>query len=280
MTDSGSETPDPLNQDGSKEGPPSYPQGFFTPAPAARQILLIRHGQSAPYVPGKPFPLIDGHGDPPLTELGHYQAELVGRRLAAEPINKIYVSTLTRTHQTAAPLAKLMAMEPEVEPDLREVFLGDAEGGLLREMFATNHPIAQKIRITGEWGSIPNAETNAQFMARTVGAVKRIAERHPDEMVALFCHGGVIAAVLAYAANTQPRSFSGARHTSVNHLVIQRWPDAPDSAPAPRGNQRSLDDHDWIIRSFNDGSHAGHLTGDHLPGQEFPATHQATSKRE
>ena len=254
---------------GSDSEPRSFPQGFFTPAPGARQVLLIRHGQSAPYVTGRPFPLVDGHGDPPLTELGHFQAQQVGLRLAKEPISKIYVSTLTRTHQTAAPLASALGLEPEVEPDTREVYLGDAEGGLLREWFADDHPATKQLRATGEWSSIPNAETNAAFTERTVGAVSRIASRHPDEMVAVFCHGGVIAAVLAYAARTMPRSFGGARHTSVNHLVIQRWPDAP-----PAGNNGSdnklageLSDHDWVIRSFNDGSHAGHLTGDHQPWQ-------------
>ncbi|MDH3295763.1 MAG: histidine phosphatase family protein [Acidimicrobiia bacterium] len=261
--------------------PRSYPQGFFTPAPGAAQILLIRHGQSAPYVTGQPFPLVDGHGDPPLTDLGHFQARLVARRLQIEPITRIYVSTLTRTHQTAVPLARALGLEPDVEPDVREVFLGDAEGGVLREMFANDHPIARRIRKTGEWGSIPNAETNALFTRRTVGAVSRIAERHPGEMVAVFCHGGVIASVLAHAAGTVLRAFAGARHTSVNHLVIQRWPDqdtsnpdAPEAGPpSTNGTGASVTDHDWIIRSFNDASHAGHLTGDHLPGQDFPSTH-------
>jgi len=274
MTAPGSEQNDQDHGDGSTPEPPSYPQGFFVPAPGARQVLLIRHGQSAPYTPGKPFPLIDGHGDPHLTELGHFQAEMVGRRLVSEPISKIYVSTLTRTHQTAAPLAAKLGLKPEVEPDVREVFLGDAEGGLLREWFAIGHPVADRIRATGEWGSIPNAETNAAFTERTVGAVTRIAQRHQDEMVAVFCHGGVIAAVLAHAAKTRLRSFTGARHTSVNHLVIQRWPDAEAAATTPESPESVLDDHDWVIRSFNDASHAGHLTGDHLPEQDFPPTHR------
>ncbi len=112
--------------------PRSYPQGFFTPAPGASQILLIRHGQSAPYVSGRPFPLIDGHGDPELTELGRFQAKRVGQRLSKEPVAAIYVSSLTRTHQTAAPLAEALSLEPIVERDLREVYLGEFEGGILR----------------------------------------------------------------------------------------------------------------------------------------------------
>ena len=242
----------------------SYPQGFFIPAPGASQVLLIRHGQSAPYVSGRPFPLVDGHGDPELSDLGHYQADRVASRLSSEPIGAIYVSTLTRTHQTAAPLAKTLGLEPQIEPDVREVFLGEAEGGLLREMFATDHPTAQALRASREWGVIPGAESNAQFGQRTVGAVSRIAERHRDEMVAVFCHGGVIAAVLQFAAGSGPGTFFGARHTSVNHLVIQEAELGDDLAEVGAEDGVESERH-WIIRCFNDAAHAGGLTGDHLP---------------
>lgn len=109
--------------------PTTYPQHPYQPPEGTAQILLVRHGQSQPYDPLRPFNLVGGHGDPALTDKGHLQAELLGQRLEAEPIAAIYVSTLTRTHQTAAPLAARLGMEPIVEPDLREVFLGSGEGG-------------------------------------------------------------------------------------------------------------------------------------------------------
>src|SRR5690606_25618435 len=77
----------------------------FAPPEGSTQVILVRHGESAPHVPGSPFELVDGHGDPPLGELGRWQAKLVGDRLKDEAIRAIYVSTLCRTHQTAAPLA-------------------------------------------------------------------------------------------------------------------------------------------------------------------------------
>lgn len=229
----------------------SYPQKFFEPPSGAGQVLLIRHGQSQPYVPGQPFPLVDGHGDPHLTELGHYQAKLVGQRLSDEPIAAIYVSSLTRTHQTAAPLSEATGLTPTVEPDLREVFLGEGEGGRFREMSMNDHPAAVALRQNQEWGEVPGAETNEQLTKRTVGAVRRIAAAHPDQLVAAFCHGGVIAAVLGYTMGVNAMAFGGARHTSINHLVVE--PPATD----PTG---------WTLRLFNDGGHSGTLTGDHYPG--------------
>lgn len=228
----------------------TYAQTFYQPPDGASQILLIRHGQSQPYVPGRPFDLVDGHGDPHLTELGHHQAGLVAQRLATEPISAIYVSSLTRTHQTAAPLAERLGLTPIVEPDLREVFLGQGEGGRMREMSANDHPAIVAMRANAEWGEIPGAETNRQLTERTVGAVRKIAAEHREGLVAAYCHGGVIAAVTGYALDVGALTLTGARHTSISHLVIEQ----PATEPAH-----------WTLRLFNDGAHAGTLTGDHQP---------------
>ncbi len=225
----------------------SFPQTLYQPEDGAAQVLLVRHGQSMPFVAGQPFDLVDGHGDPHLTDLGHHQARLLAERLANEPIAAIYTSTLTRTKQTAAPLAEALGLTPMVEPDIREVFLGEFEGGLFRQRAQENHPAVEAMRAAGDWGRIPGAETNEEFVGRTVRAVERIAAAHPGEMVVATCHGGVIGAVLGHASDNGPFVFNGARHTSINHLVRN-----------PTG---------WVIRSFNDGAHAGRLTADHpLPG--------------
>ena len=70
---------------------------------------------------------------------GLEQAELVAERLVStgERIDAVYVTTLQRTAQTAAPLLARTGMTASVEPDLREVFLGDWEGGLLRQKMPT-----------------------------------------------------------------------------------------------------------------------------------------------
>lgn len=222
---------------------PSYPQTLYQPEEGACQILLVRHGQSAAFVPDQPFALIDGHGDPHLTELGHYQAKLVADRLAPEPVSAVYASNLTRARQTAAPSATARCLATSVDADLREVFLGDFEGGLIRQMSAEGHPAVQAMRARRQWGELPGAETNSELTARTIGAIERIAAAHPDELVAVFCHGGVVGAVLGHAMGGNPFSFNGSRHTAISHLVIN-----------PSG---------WVIRSFNDAAHAGQLTADH-----------------
>ena len=135
------------------------------------------------------------------------------------------MTSLRRTAQTAAPLAAKLGLTPQVEPDLREVNLGEWEAGLFRKMVADNHPVAERMWAEERWDVIPGAEPAEMFAARTGGAIRQIAAAHPDQRVAVVVHGGVIAVVLAMATGSRPFAFLGADNASISRLVItpQRW---------------------------------------------------------
>jgi probable phosphoglycerate mutase len=198
-----------------------YHQTVYAPPPGAADILLIRHGQSAGARPGESFPMKDGHGDPELHPNGHEQARAIARRFADAPIAAVYVTTLRRTHQTAAPLVDKLRLTPTVEADLREVCLGDWDGGEYRIRAAHNDPIWQRAKARREWGELPGAETTAQLHERVRRGLLRIAANHPDQLVAAFVHGGVIGAAMALASASDPFAFHGAANGSVSRLVIQ-----------------------------------------------------------
>lgn len=213
----------------------TYPQTSFSAPEGATRITLVRHGQSEAAELAKPFVLKHGHGDPYLTDLGHQQAIRVADRLVREAIDGIYVTSLTRTHQTADPLAGRIGQQPIEEHDLREVFLGEWEGGLFRHMLADEHPAALEFRQTYEWGNIPGAETNAQLTNRTSEALTGIHGRHGGEHIVCFVHGGVIAALCAHATGGRMVGFVGADNCSIHRLV--------------------LTDDRWFLRAFNDSNH-------------------------
>ncbi len=218
---------------------PPYRQYRFSAPPGACELLIVRHGESAPAVPDEPFPLTDGHGDPPLSPEGRWQAERLGERLSGERVDAIYVTTLRRTHETAAPLAARLGLTPVVEADLREVHLGEWEGGLLRQKTAEGDPIVGQMWAEERWDVIPGAESHEQLTGRVVPALERIAAAHPDQRVVVVVHGGVIGSLFAHASGCRAFAFVGADNASISHLVLH----------GPR----------WIIRRFND---TGHLAGE------------------
>jgi 2,3-bisphosphoglycerate-dependent phosphoglycerate mutase len=219
--------------------PATFRQHRFAPPPRATEIVLVRHGESEAYVDGQPFALVGGQGDPPLSRHGQEQARRVCARLSAEPIKAIYVTTLQRTAQTAAPLGELLGLGLQTESDLREVHLGDWEGGLYRKMVAEGHPIILQAAEEERWDLIPGAEPDAELAGRVRAAIERIAASHPGERVAAFTHGGVIGQALALASGSRPFAFLGAANASISRIVIT----------AER----------WIVRSYNDTAHLDDL---------------------
>ena len=145
---------------------------FSAPAQAT-EIVLVRHGETIAADPTEPFPLVDGHGDPELASQGIEQARLVGERLAGSKIDALYVTTLRRTHETAAPLAALTGLAPIVEPGLREVRLGDWEGGLYRHKVITLDPVAMEMFEKERWDVVPGAESNEELAARVRAGIER-----------------------------------------------------------------------------------------------------------
>ena len=174
-----------------------YRQHKFEVPLGATEIILVRHGESRAATADNPFPLVDGQGDPELAPQGREQAVAVGERLRHLPINAIYVTSLQRTVQTAAPLCAHLKIEHRVDPDLREVHLGDWEGGKFRIMAHENHPLIVKMQEEQRWDVIPGAESLDALRERIGRGLNRIAEAHPDELVVAVLHGGVIGHIIA-----------------------------------------------------------------------------------
>ncbi len=196
-----------------------YRQTKFVRPAGATEILLIRHGESRAATEDNPFPLVNGQGDPELAEAGREQAEKLCQRLADHAIDAIYVTNLRRTHETVASLCEIKGITPTVVEDLREVHLGEWEGGVFRIKSHQNHPKIAEMHEHQEWGKIPGAESNAQLDARVARGLNSIIEKHPDQVVVVVVHAGVIGSVLSQATKSEPFAFTGSDNASISHLV-------------------------------------------------------------
>jgi len=212
-----------------------YRQYRFSLPPGATDLLIVRHGESAPARLDEPAPRADGHSDPPLATEGVEQAARLADRLAHERIDAIYVTSLQRTVQTAAPLAQRLGLQPIVEPDLREVFLGEWEGVAFRKYVAEGHPTAVQMFLEKRWDVIPGAESNDEFGGRVRAGLERVIAKHPGERVVVVVHGGVIGQIMALATGAPAFSFIGADNASISQVVAMPQP--------------------WVVRRFNDTAH-------------------------
>jgi probable phosphoglycerate mutase len=220
-----------------------FEQHPYALPPGATEVVLVRHGASAPAMPGVKFPLVDGHSDPPLSDAGHTQARGVAERLAPETMRNVFVSTLRRTHETAAPLVATTGVETTVLPELTEVFLGEFEGGEYRVRAARNDPVIARVFAEQRWDAIPGAESLEDLGRRVRAAVEQIvAETGPDATAIAFAHGAVIGELCRQATDSRPFAFVHADNGSISRIVV-----GPDGR--------------WLLRSFNDISHLAITSG-------------------
>lgn len=176
---------------------------FLSPKHGGTEIYLIRHGDALPdaqdLLPG-------GYDVQHLSALGRKQAQALAERLRGTRFDALYTSPITRTRQTAAPLAEALGLVAEIVPDLREIELGEPGPALpdgatpaevaahLRDRLRT---IALRAAATGYWSSIPGSEPGPVFRARVAAAHDQLAARHPGGRIACFGHGGTINAYVA-----------------------------------------------------------------------------------
>ncbi len=182
------------------------------------RLLLIRHGQTPANVDGVLDTAAPGPG---LTELGRQQAAAVPAALAAEKVDGIYASLLTRTQQTAAPLARVRGeMHRVVLPGIHEIEAGDFEGR------ADEASVRGYLETVWAWGTgeldvrMPGAGDGHEFYARFDADIAQIAGEHAaDATVAVFSHGAAIRVWTAARAGNVPPEVPGRQHLDNTGVV-------------------------------------------------------------
>lgn len=216
---------------------PDY-QGAFVLPPGATEVILARHGSSAHGDPNARFDLVGGQSDPPLAPRGHVQSDALARRLAREPIVALFITSLRRTAETAAPLAARLGLAPIVVPELCEVHLGEweSDGG-----FSLRRPdrdaLRERVLEEEEWGLIPGAEDLRSLAKRTSLGLEKVArEIGPGRVGVAIVHGGVIAEACHQITQSRPFAFFATENASITRII------------------RSSDGR-WTLQAFNETAH-------------------------
>ncbi len=155
---------------------------------AATRVLAVRHGETLWNVAGR----MQGYLDSPLDASGQAQAEALGKRLAAEPIDALYVSDLGRTMETAQRIAVHTGHALIPDARLRERHLGIFQG-LTGEEASSLHPDHwRRFRSRDPEHTLESGESLRQFSTRVVTAVAALAAPHDRGTILVVTHGGVL----------------------------------------------------------------------------------------
>jgi len=217
------------------------------------ELLFIRHGQPRWSIDGITQP------DPVLTDLGHAQAELTAQRLAAalRPVTTIYVSTASRSQQTAEPLAQATGVAAITVPDLVEIQMPDWDGQLEEKVQRVFNE-ARHRSPEEWWEGLPGGESFRQFHDRVTAALEQILTQHgltrdgrdhlwqqsgDEGRVAIVAHGGTNAVALSYLLGVTPTPWEWERFV-LAHASIARVRAIPLAGA-----------HVFSLRSFNDQEH-------------------------
>ncbi len=209
-------------------------QRALSAPPGAREVILVRHGSCDPPAADG---LIGGRSDPPLNARGRDEAAAVGERLAHEPVAAIRISHLRRTAETAAGVAAAHGIDPVVDEDLGEIYLGEWEGHGIASRGASGDPELARVFAEQRWDLIPGCENLGDFAARTRRGIEAAADAGADgEVVVVVTHAASIAEFLRQITGASAFAFLHNTNGSVSRAI--RMPDRR-----------------WILSLFNDISH-------------------------
>lgn len=178
------------------------------------QLYIVRHAD--------PDYEIDG-----LTEVGKIEAELLGKRLSALPLTKLYTSPLGRAMATAKPTEDALGMTAEVVDLMREfswetIDLPYEKGAIAWDLLPSYLKDIPELYSPTEWRSVPPlaqskipeaydmvaAELDRIIAAHGYEREGRVYKvtRSSHDIVVIFCHYGVSGVLISHLVGCSPYS--------------------------------------------------------------------------
>ncbi|WP_099372284.1 histidine phosphatase family protein [Sphingobacterium sp. 1.A.5] len=176
-----------------------------------KTFYFIRHGQTDLNLKG----IVQGRGvDSPLNENGIKQAQAFYDTYKNIPFDKIYTSTLIRTHQTVAPFLKDgILMEQLIGLD--EISWGIYEGQTQTEEILTGFD-----KVVSSWRNndldlaIEEGESPNTLVTRQKEAVEYMLQQPEEETILVCMHGRALRVMLCHLTNVPVCNMDDFPHTN------------------------------------------------------------------
>ena len=187
------------------------------------RVYLFRHGETA----NSKEVCFNGHFDVWLSAKGKDQFREWAQILKDEPFKAIYSSDLKRTRNGAQLLGEPHQLEPLTYPELRELCFGEWEGLSVTEV-EKNFPEQLDERMKDIEGfHVAGGETFEELRQRVIPRFEKIIAKHPDEQIALVCHGGVNRVILSHLLEVPIKRIFRMKQDYAALNIIQYYGDEP-----------------------------------------------------
>lgn len=156
------------------------------------KLYLVRHGETEASQRGVYY----GRHDSLLTEAGALQARRLADVLRDVVFDRVIVSGLKRTKQTADIVLAERAIKPEANPDFDELDFGDWEGCHYSQLAAQDNE--RYTAWCNDWinQAPPNGESFRQFRSRIEHAFNSLLASRSDETILFVGHQGVLRVIM------------------------------------------------------------------------------------
>ncbi len=183
----------------------------------ALYLTLVRHGETDWNVQQR----YQGSADQPLNANGEAQARQLSAKLNGAEYDQIYSSDLVRVQQTARLALNDSTLEVTLDERLREIDFGKFEG-LTYDEIQTQFPEELTTWEANRDQNTHGGERLIDVVARVKDFLDDVRERHVDEKVLIFAHGGTIGMLLALALGAPPRKWWQFRlaNTAVSQISL------------------------------------------------------------
>lgn len=183
-----------------------------------KTLYFIRHGQTDLNLKG----IVQGRGiNSPLNQTGRQQAQAFYQAYKEVPFDKIYTSTLLRTHQTVAPFMN-DGIPMEELAGLDEISWGIYEG-----QPQNDHILSGFEELVMAWRNnqldhaIEEGESPNQLVARQKHAMEYILGKADEQQVLICMHGRALRVMLCHLTDLPVCQMDDFPHTNTALYVLE-----------------------------------------------------------
>ena len=195
-------------------------------------IYLIRHAEAD----GNLYRRAHGWYDSVITDRGYRQIAALAKRFTSTHFDAVYSSDRRRTMTTALSVYKTHGLPLVTTPRVREIGIGVWEDHPWAELERTDGEQLERFNTDAAHWHVAGGEHLPDVRERMIGALREIAEAHPNGTAAVFSHGMAIRLTVGTLQGLSLHEIDGTGHAE-NTAVSRRVPRGVPRRREPSGER-------------------------------------------